>query len=149
MKEALSGIGGILRPRREAVNWYPEYLHEGDRAWPPYTPFLPPKLGRASWAIQDPAPKQAAEAETGRQRRNAAQTSSLDTGQIGAAFLRCIFAGERAGDWNKFGGLGGMRTNLAHLPEPVVIQNMETASRFEKAQNAASAHLIREGGTCS
>ena len=44
---ALSGVGELLRPRREAVNMFPDALHEGSKATPPRTPFLAPKMGES------------------------------------------------------------------------------------------------------
>ena len=63
---ALSGIGGLLRPRQEAVSLLSEALHEGYRAASPRTPFLAPKWNGAPWAILDPGRKRASEAERSR-----------------------------------------------------------------------------------
>ena len=126
---------------------FPEAPHEGPHTTPPYTPFLAPKLGESPWSLQDPARKRAFEAEKNRQKRNAVKTSFLNTGQLAVACLRCIIAGEIVGAWAKFGGLGALLTNLASLVELSVIQNMETASRFERAQSAARPHLARERGS--
>ena len=143
----LSGLGELLRPRQEAVNIFSEALYEGSKAIPPYTPFVAPKLWEAPWTLQDPAHKRAIEAERNRQKRNAVKTSFLNTGQLCLAYLRYIVAGELAGAWTKFGGLGAMLTNLASILELSVLQNMETACRFEKSQSAAWSHLARERGS--
>ena len=79
---ALSGVGGLPRPRQEAVNMFPEALPEGSGATPPYAPLLAPKLGGSPWALQNPASSRAFEAEKDRQMRNAARTSFLNTGQL-------------------------------------------------------------------
>ena len=77
---SLSVVGGLLRPRQEAANLFPDALREGSRATPPRTPFLAPTLGDSPWALQDPARKKDFEAEKSRQRRNALKTSFLNTG---------------------------------------------------------------------
>ena len=128
---SLSGVGELLRPRQEAVNIFSEALRGGSKATPPYTPFLAPKLGESPSAPHDPARKRAFEAGGNRQERNAAKPSFLNTGQLALAYLRYIIAGELAGAWNKFGGLGALSTNLASILELSVIRNMETARRFE------------------
>ena len=71
----------------------------------------------------------------------------MNTGQPALAYLRYIIAGELAGAWAEFGGLGAMLANLASVMELPVLQNMETACRFERAQNAAWTHLARERGS--
>ena len=48
-----------------------------------------------------------------RQRRNAAETAFLNTGQLSLAYLRYIIVGELAGAWAEFGGMGALLTNLA------------------------------------
>ena len=83
-------MGELLRPRQEVVNLFPEALREGSKAVPPYTPFLAPKLRGAPWTLQDPDHKRAVEAEKSRQKRNAAKTSFLNTGQLALAYLRYI-----------------------------------------------------------
>ena len=144
---ALNGIGELLRPRQEAVNIFSAALYEGSKAIPPYIPFVAPKLWEAPWSLQDPAHKRAGEAERSRQKRNAAKTSFLNTGQLALAYLRYIIAGELSGAWTKFGGLGAMLTNLASILELSVLRNMETACRFERTQSAAWSHLARERGS--
>ena len=143
----LYGIGELLRPRQEAVNLFTAAIYEGSKATPPYTPFVAPKLWDAPWTIQDPAHKRAIEAERNRQKRNSVKTSFLNTGQLALAYLRYITAGELAGAWSNFGGLGAMLTNLAAILELSVLQNMEAACRFEKTQSAAWSHLARERGS--
>ena len=95
-KNALAGIGEILRPRQEAVNLLFEGSRRGSKACPPYVPFLLPKLHSAPRAIQDPAHKRAAEAEMNR-KRQIAETSFRNTGQLGLYYLRYIVGGEIAG----------------------------------------------------
>ena len=68
--EILRGAGEILRPRRGAVNAFPEALRERSRACPPHVPFLLPNLGEAQGASQDPPSKLVEEAGEARQRRN-------------------------------------------------------------------------------
>ena len=68
-----------------------------------------------------------------RETRNAVKTSFLDIGRLALAHLRYIIAGELAGARAKSGGLGALLTNLASAIELSVIQNMETASRFERS----------------
>ena len=46
-----------------------------------------------------------------------------------------------------FSGLRALPTNLAELLELSAIQNMEAASRFERAQSAAWSNLARGGGS--
>ena len=52
-------------------------------------------------------------------------------------------AGEIAGGWKTFGGLGALLTNMATLLELSAVQNVEAACRFERAQSAAWSHLAR------
>ena len=144
---SLSGIGELLRPRQGAANLFPEALREGSRATPPHTPFLAPTLGDSPWALQDPARKKAFEAEKSRQRRNALKTSFLNTGQLALAYLRYIVAGELAGYWAEFGGLGAILTHLASTIELSITKNVKTASRFERARSAAWSHLARARGS--
>ena len=143
----LYGLGELLRPRQEAVNIFSEAMYEGSKAVPPYIPFVAPRLWEAPWALQDPAHKRAAESERSRQKRNAVKTSFLNTGQLALAYLRYIIAGELSGAWSKFGGLGALLTNLASILELSVLQNMETACRFERTQSSAWSHLARERGS--
>ena len=75
------------------------------------------------------------------------KTSFLNTGQLALAYLRYVVAGELAGAWAKFGGLGALVANLASMLELSVIRNMETAIRFERAQSAAWPHLAQERGS--
>ena len=55
-RASLEGRGGILRPRREAVNLPSEAHYEGAPARPPYIPFVPRKLTDAPLEMQAPAP---------------------------------------------------------------------------------------------
>ena len=123
---------------------FSEALREGSKRRPPFTPFLAPRLGESSWALQDPARERASEAEKNRQKGNAVMTSFLNTGQLALVYVRYIIAGELAGGWTKFGGLGALLTNLATELDLSIIRNMETASRFERAQSAAWSYLARE-----
>ena len=125
---------------------FSQALYEGGKPALPYIPFVAPKLREAPWALQDPARKRAIEAEKARQKRNSAKTSFLDTGKLALAYLRYIISGDLAGAWTKFGGLGALLTNLASAMELSMLQNMETACRFERAQGAAWNHLARERG---
>ena len=143
----MNGIGGLLRPRQEAVNLFPEALREGSKAAPLYAPCLAPKLGEAPWAIQGPAHKRANEAEKSRQRRNDVKTSSLNTEQLALAHLRYIVAGEIDLAPKKFGGLGASLTNFVTLLELAVIQDVEAASRLGRAQSAARSRLVRGRGS--
>ena len=126
---ALSGIGELSRPRQEAVNLFPRALHEGSKVRPPYTPFLPRKLGGDPRAPHFPERKGAAGAGRARQRRNDVETSFLMSGQLAPSYLRYIVAGEIAGDWEQFGGSRALLTNLAHLLELSVAQDV--SPRFE------------------
>ena len=74
------------------------------------------------------------------------KTSFLNTGQLALAYLRYIVAGGIAGVWTKFGRLGALLTNLASTMELSIVQNMETASCFERVQSVAWPHLARERG---
>ena len=61
--------------------------------------------------------------------------------------MRYIVAGEIDLAPKKFGGLAAFLTKLLTLLELAVIQNMEAASRFERAQSAARSRLARERGS--
>ena len=71
----LQGVGELLRPRKEAASLLSEALHEGSQDCPPFVPILPPTLGEAPRAPQDPAYRRAAGAGKVRQRRNDVKTS--------------------------------------------------------------------------
>ena len=61
-------------------------------------------------------------------------------------YLRCVVTEEISGARDIFGDLGALLTNLAHLLELSTFQNVETASRFERALSTAWAHLARDRG---
>ena len=91
----------------------------------------------------------AAELEKELQRRKSAKTSFLDLRLLALRYLRYVVASEVAGARKNFGGRGGMPTNLAFILEPPLIPNVETASKFERAQSTARAHVAWSEGTCS
>ena len=62
------------------------------------------------------------------------------------SYVRFIIEGGVAGAWAKLGGLGATSANLIHVMDLSAAQNMEAASRYEKSQISAWAHLRREGG---
>ena len=71
------------------------------------------------------------------------------TARLGVPTVRGAWAehaGELAGAWAEFGGIGAILTNSAHLLELSGAHFMVTASRFECAQGAAWARLARERG---
>ena len=144
--DAIEGVGDIFRPRPRGAGVFGEALFVGNRACPPYIPSAPPKLADAPRALRYPARKRFARLYGARQRRIPAGASFLGTWQLARAYLHYLAAGKIAGAWAEFGGLGAMLTNLANILEPSVGQNMETASRFGRAQNPAMAHLPRERG---
>ena len=86
------------------------------------------------------------ESEKGRRRRNGPQTAFPNSGHPDLFYLRFIIAGELDTSWSKFGLLGAKPTDLAQLLELSAPRNMETASRREKLQSAARAHLACERG---
>ena len=124
----LSGIGELLRPRQVAVGICPKALREGGKACPPHVPPFPPKTAGAPWAIRDLARGRAAGVEVARQRRNDVMTSVMSTGHLALSYLRYSVAGEFAGAWEHFGGLGAFVPNLAHLPELSVVQNTKSSA---------------------
>ena len=110
-------------------------------------PSVLPKFGEAPGALGDPDHRSAGEPpEQSRQWKNSAKTSLLNTGQLALAYVRYVIAGEMVVAWPKYGGLGAMLTNVARLLKPSVVQDIETASRFERAQSSARAHLARGRG---
>ena len=121
--------------------------HEGRPARPPYSPVPPPEPAKATWAPQDPARSRAAEEEKGRRRRNSAETSSLDAGQLGLAYLRYNIGGRIAGAGSMYRELGATLTHLAHCLELSGAQTVGTAPRFEGAQRSAWAHVAHSRGT--
>ena len=145
-RKHLSGLADILIPNQEAANLFSEELRNGKRALPPYTPFLLPKLNEAPWVAQDPDYKRARENEKLRQQRNGVKTLFMNSSQLSLAYLRYIVAGEVAGAWDAFGGMGAMLSHLAHLHKLSATQNMETSFRFERAQSAKWSQLARNRG---
>ena len=112
--KSLKGIGGILRPRREAANLLSEALRDGRAACSPYTHFLTPKIADALWAPQDPIRRRAVEPERHCRRRNSAETAFLNTGQLALHYLRYIVAGEITLAWEALGGMTAIPPNHAH-----------------------------------
>ena len=70
----------------------------------------------------------------------------LTSGQLGLANLRYVVAGGMDGAWAIFEGLGTALTYLARPLELSVARNVETASRSERVQCTAWAHLARDRG---
>ena len=101
----LDGICEIRRPSQGAANLFLATFHDGREAGTPYFPFLPPKLHGAPWPAQDPVRCRAPEAESGRQRRNAARPPGLNARQLAFHYLRFFITGEVAEASAKFGGL--------------------------------------------
>ena len=82
-----------------------------------------------------------------RKRRNGVTTSFLKTGQPTCPLLRCVVAGEVAGARGNCGGFGASLANLAHLLELAAIREIETASRFGRAQSPAPSRPARGRGS--
>ena len=81
-----------------------------------------------------------------RQRRDSLTTSFSGTGLLRLHYLGYAVAGKTVWARRNFGGLGATITKLAYPLELPAIRNMETASRPERAQSTARAHLARERG---
>ena len=94
----------------------------------------------------DPDYKRACENGKTRQQRNGVQTRFANCPQLALSYLRYIIAGEAAGAWKAFGGMGAMLSHLAHLQKVAMTQNAETSFRFERAQSAKSSQLARNRG---
>ena len=142
-RNLLSGVGDILRPRREAVNMYSAVLHGAMMAEPLFPAFLQPMLDEVPWAPRNAARNRANELAKARRKQKPARTPFLNSAQLALHFLRYIMTGDVAGAWQNIGGMGAA---LAHLMELSIRQNMETARRYEKAQHASRAHIARGRG---
>ena len=70
----------------------------------------------------------------------------MNAGQLALSYLRYIIAGEAAGAWEAYVGLGATLARLAHILKLSVAQNMEIAYRFERAQSLRWSQLARERG---
>ena len=69
-----------------------------------------------------------------------------NAGHLASQYLRYVMAGRLAGAWGRFGGMGSMLTNLAHMVEFSVAQNMEIACRYGNLQHATWARRARKRG---
>ena len=134
-REWLSGIGGILRARQDAVNLFSQALTGGGTAIPPHAPFAPPRIAEFPRASQAPARKRAVAAERNRQLCGIVKTGLLDAGMLASRRLRYIVAGEVAGAWKE---LGGHRSS----PSPKILRPRVDA-RMLRSQLGA-ARLVRE-----
>ena len=109
----LRDIGSKLMPTQEAVNFFTKLRFEAAALVPPYTPYPAPKLMDAPWTPKGADVKRAAQAAEAKQKRSGVKESYPSLAQLMLAHLRAIVAGEVAGAWQKFGGLGAQLNNMA------------------------------------
>lgn len=85
--------------------------------------------------------KQAAEAK---QKRCGVKESYPSLARLILAYLRAIVAGEVAGAWEKFRGLGAQLNSMAEVVEVALKTNQETAARLITEQNQEWQQLARD-----
>ena len=105
-RPALRDIGSKLMPAQEAANFFTKLKFEAAAVVPPYTPYPAPKLMGAPWTPKGADVKRAAQAAETKQRKLGVKESYPSLAQLALAPFRAIVAGEVAGAWEKFGGLG-------------------------------------------
>ena len=79
--------------------------------------------------------KRAVAAAEAKQKKFGVKESYPSLPQLESAQLRATVAGEIAGAWEEFGGLGAQLTNLAEVMEAVLKTNQETAATLIHEQN--------------
>ena len=141
---ALRDIGGKLMPTQEAANFFTKLRFEAAAVVPPYTPYPAPKLMDAPWAPKGADVKRAAQAAETKQRKFGAEESYPSLARLTLAHLRAIVAGEVAGAYEKFGGLGAQLNNMAEGMEIALKTNQETAARLIYEQNQEWQQLARD-----
>ena len=140
----LRDIGSKLMPTQEAVNFFTKLRFEAAALVPPYTPYPAPKLMDAPWTPKGADVKRAAQSAEAKQKRYGVKESYPSLAQLMLAHLRAIVAGEIAGAWEKFGGLGAQLNNMAEVLETALKTNQETAARLITEQNQEWQQLARD-----
>ena len=110
---------------------------------PPYTPYPNPKLMDTPWTPKGADVKRAAEAADAKQRKFGVTESYPSLPQLVSAQMGAMVAGEVAGTWEKFGGLGAQMPNLAEVMEVALKTNQETAAKLIYEQNQEWQQLAR------
>ena len=138
----LREIGSKLTPRQEAANFFTKMKFEAAALAPPYTPYPAPKLVERPWTPNGADAIRAAATAGAKQRMFGAKESYPPLPQLVLAQPRAMVAGEIAGAWGKFGGLGSQLTNLAEVMA-VAPKNQETAAKLTHEQNQEWQQLAR------
>ena len=140
----LKDIGSKLMPTQEAVNFFTKLKFEAAALVPPYTPYPAPKLMDAPWTPKGADVKRAVQLAEAKQKRYGVKENYPSLAQLALAHLRAIVAGEVAGAWEKFGGLGAQLNNMAEVMETALKTNQETAARLITEQNQEWQQLARD-----
>ena len=115
---AIKNIGDKLTPTKEAVNFFTKSKFEADAAVPPYTPYPAPKLMESPWTPGGVDVERAAEASEAKRKKFGVEVSYPSLARLVLPQLRVIIAGEVAGAWGRFGGLGARRHGGGDENEP-------------------------------
>ena len=104
----------------------------------------------APWTPRGADAKRAAQAAEANQRKFGVKESYPSLPQLMLAQMRAIVAGEVAGAWEQFGGLGAQMTNMAEAMEVGLKTNQETDAKLiyeqyqEWKQLARNRHDIKQ-----
>ena len=139
----LKMIPKILFPTQDMVNSFSKELSEAQSAYPPYSPFCVRSPMEVPWRIDSPAHARAWEDEKARQARYNQPNPCPNAAQAVLYRLRIIIAGDIAGAWEKFGGLGAQLGLLAYPLEACVENNAEVTHRLAEEDLCRLAHMAR------
>ena len=106
-------------------------------------PYPAPKVMDSPWTPKGADSKRAADAAGAKQRKFGVKESYSSLPQLMLVQMRAIVAGEVAGDWEKFGGLGAQMTNMAEVMEVALKKNQEIAAKLLYEQNREWQQLAR------
>ena len=103
---ALRTIGRGPTPSQEAVNLFAKLQYAAAALEPPYIPYPAPNLGEEPWTPHILDVKRAIDSDGANRKKYGVKKNYMRVAHLSPAHLRAIAAGEVAGAWDKFGGLG-------------------------------------------
>ena len=133
-KSDWKGCGRGLMPTQDSVNFFTKLSYEAAATEPPFTPYPAPDIRSEPWTPHALDVKRAIEAEMTKQKKYGVKKPYVRIDHMALAFIRMIVAGEIAGAWKRFGGLGPQLQNLAAILEISVKHNQEVAWKFASEQ---------------
>ena len=133
-KSDWKGCGRGLMPTQDSVNFFTRLSYEAAATEPPFTPYPAPDIRSEPWTPHALDVKRAIDAEMTKQKKYGVKKPYVRIDHMALAFIRMIVAGEIAGAWKRFGGLGPQLQNLAAILEISVKHNQEVAWKFASEQ---------------